>query len=160
MATPIKRSVHLTPLSRDHHNGLLFSWKLREGIKQHLPASRMRPYVTYFWREHLLEHFREEEDLLFHKLDDPLCEEALAQHAALRGQFESVLESQDESTTEYGVLADLLQQHIRFEERELFPYLEQTLSPQALEYAGNVLNDLHARPWEDAYKDEFWIHKK
>lgn len=148
------------PLSRDHHNGLLFSWKLREGMKQHLPASRMRPYVDYFWGAHLQEHFREEEDLLFSKLQDPLCEEAMAQHAALRSQFTEVLESKDEGTTQYAVLADLLQAHIRFEERELFPYLEKALPPAALEYAGKVLNDLHAKPWEDTYKDEFWIHKK
>ena len=29
---PLKRSKELAPLSREHHDGLLFAWKIKQGL--------------------------------------------------------------------------------------------------------------------------------
>ena len=58
---PIKRSKELAPLSRDHHEGLLFVWKIRQGIKKGIAPVRMAQYAGWFWENHLQEHFEKEE---------------------------------------------------------------------------------------------------
>lgn len=43
----LKRNENLKVLSREHHYGLLFSWKIREGLQKSIPTERMRPFVEY-----------------------------------------------------------------------------------------------------------------
>lgn len=42
MSQPIKRHPSLQPLSREHHYGLLLSWKIREGFKREVPPERIK----------------------------------------------------------------------------------------------------------------------
>ena len=54
-------------------------------------------------------------------------------------------------------LAEYINNHIRFEERELFAYAEQALTPEQLNEIYNELpNNLHC---ETEWKDEFWVKK-
>ncbi len=62
---PIKRNENMVPLSRDHHFGLLFCWKIRQGLKAKIDLERIRKYILHFWKSHLEQHFKEEETLLF-----------------------------------------------------------------------------------------------
>jgi hypothetical protein len=56
------------------------------------------------------------------------------------------------------VLADAVDNHIRFEERDLFPHLEKQLSEAQLESAGNRINE---KPHlSDDWPDEFWKDNK
>ena len=61
---PIKRSTQLAPLSREHHEGLLFVWKIRQGIKKEVHPERMIAFVQWFWSTELEPHFRKEENVL------------------------------------------------------------------------------------------------
>jgi len=72
---PIKRSRSLAPLSRDHHDGLLLCWKIREGIRKAIEADRIRRYVAYCLEQQLALHFIEEEEVVFAVLaeDDPMA---------------------------------------------------------------------------------------
>ena len=45
---------------------------------------------------------------------------------------------------------------IRYEERDLFPYLEQTIPPTALEDIGKKIAEIHHKEKDD-FKDEFWL---
>ncbi len=56
------------------------------------------------------------------------------------------------------MLADTITAHIRFEERELFNYLEQILSKDELD---KVFLQLEAHPVaaDEEWKDEFWVKK-
>jgi hypothetical protein len=65
MTPPIKRHISLQPLSRDHHDGLLLKWKINQGISKGVDISRIQKYVDWFFKEHLIPHFRIEEDHLF-----------------------------------------------------------------------------------------------
>jgi hemerythrin-like domain-containing protein len=147
---PIKRSKHIAPLSRDHHHGLLFCWKIRQGLKKEIDPGRIAGYVRYFWDTHLKAHFREEETLLFNRIVDYQCGQALLQHAAI----EKLIGMQDADAL--AALADLMERHIRFEERELFPHIEARLPADVLAQVGAELEALHAGHVKDDYKDEFW----
>ncbi|WP_343703714.1 hemerythrin domain-containing protein [Chitinophaga sp.] len=150
MTQPIKRSEHIAPLSRDHHHGLLFSWKIKQGLKKQADTARIAAYVAYFWETHLKQHFREEETLLFNTVKEEGCTEALRQHAAIA----ALVKRQDAGSL--AELAALMEQHIRFEERELFPHLETVLPADTLARIGAELTRLHAAEKKDDYKDEFW----
>ena len=156
---PIKRNENILPLSRDHHSGLLFCWKIREGLNLDIPLQRIRPYVAYYWNEHLQEHFREEETLLFSAVNDPLCDDAIQQHVVIRGQFQKILENDEAKAIDYNLLQTLVNDHIRFEERELFPFLETAMTEAQLAEAGAELHSQHHIPFKDEYADEFWIRR-
>src|SRR5687768_7027936 len=61
---PIKRSKQLAPLSREHHDGLLFAWKLRQGLANKTPIETLRKYCYWYWKYHINQHFHQEEDIL------------------------------------------------------------------------------------------------
>ncbi len=65
MSQPIKRHPSLQSLSREHHYGLLLSWKIREGFKREVPPERIKKYTNWFWENHLAPHFQFEESYIF-----------------------------------------------------------------------------------------------
>lgn len=153
--TPIKRNENIVPLSRDHHHGLLFVWKLRQGIRHGAAPERMAPYVAYFWTDHLAPHFREEEELLFnHAPENELVQQALREHVEIRQLAEAAALATGEAPLQ--ALADLVNNHIRFEERTLFPFLEQNLSEETLREIGAALDAVH-HPTDDTWEDAFWM---
>lgn len=158
---PIKRNKNIVILSREHHSGLLFCWKIRQGIKKNAEAERIQQYVSYFWKDHLYKHFNEEETLMFLKVDDDACRKALEQHDQIRLLFKLV--TNRATPISYSLLtqlADMVDDHIRFEERELFPHLEKVLDEEQLKHIGAALEQSHAVVHPDQYPDAFWTGKK
>ena len=151
---PLKRNENLVKLSRDHHAGLLFCWKIRQGVKYHIETSRMIKYVKYFWDHHFASHFKEEEEFLFAPFRDEEVQKALDDHQKIKTFVEKVgvsgMESEDDILLE---LADTIDDHIRYEERVLFPHLQERLSEQQLELIGEQIVD---EPLTDNFEDEFW----
>ncbi|NCT95599.1 MAG: hemerythrin domain-containing protein, partial [Chitinophagaceae bacterium] len=116
----MKRNEQIVPLSRDHHAGLLFCWKIRQGIRNQTETERIRQYVLYFWQEHLKTHFREEEELLFSTTTDVLIGRAISEHRILENRIRQVIDNKQINDTLLEEIADLTDNHIRFEERILF----------------------------------------
>jgi hemerythrin-like domain-containing protein len=161
MNKPIKRSQHMVELSKDHHAGLLFSWKIKEGLKRDVELSRIKKYVNYFWEHHLKLHFQEEEALLFNRIDqDALSRQGKNEHQMLQNRFNRLNHNENAVKDEYFEFAELLIKHIRFEERILLPHLEQALPLSALKSVEAYLTQQHPVPFKDNYPDEFWIDKK
>ena len=154
----MKRHESITPLSRDHHAGLLCCWKIRQGIRKNIVPSRVLTYIQYFWHHHLEGHFKEEETLLFVLAQNEWIEQAVREHRELRERIGSL--EKDASPEKLLQFAKQLDDHIRFEERILFPYLEETLSAEQLDNIGRQLQELHAKVKEDDYEDEFWATAK
>nr|WP_315030158.1 hemerythrin domain-containing protein [uncultured Chryseobacterium sp.] len=149
----MKRNENIVLLSRDHHFGLLCSWKIRQGLRKEVEAERIKKYILYFWKNHLEEHFREEEQILFPYLEDEFTSRIQSEH----GQLKAVV-SQIENSEELNLFSDfagLLEQHIRFEERDWFPHLEENLNNTSLDQIGKELNHIHPEE-SDEYDDEFW----
>jgi hemerythrin-like domain-containing protein len=155
---PIKRNENIVLLSKDHHFALLFCWKIRNGLKYEADLQRIRSYINYFWDTHLHKHFTEEEIILFKDIDDHLVKTALDQHKEITSQIDIINSNKNISAGIYNKLADIVDAHIRFEERELFPHLETLLSEHALNKIGLQLNKEHSIIPDD-YADEFWLKK-
>ncbi len=141
------RHASLIPLTQDHHQGLALALRCRkQALGQIRPMGaeglreRAKEFVA-FYASNLVPHFRAEEEVLFPLLrsavpgSGEMIDELVRDHAQIRAaipQFESGI----------GLaklifdLGDLLERHIRKEERELFPLFEQHVEGENAETAG------------------------
>jgi hemerythrin-like domain-containing protein len=152
---PIKRSEQLAPLSREHHDGLLFVWKIRQGIEKKSTLEQMRNYALWFWRHHIKPHFYQEEKILLPHMphDHPMRTRLIEEHEHIRELILGLDDEADKRTLV--ILCDLLDKHIRFEERELFGFLEQHLPKETLD---EIYRELQKHPVMegDDWKEKFW----
>ncbi|GAA0564578.1 hemerythrin domain-containing protein [Chitinophaga japonensis] len=155
---PVKRSPALVPLSRDHHDGLLLCWKIREGTRKAVDADRIRRYVIHCFERELAAHFQEEEALVFTVLaaDDPMKRTALAQHEELRRLAGELEKAHGGGQAYLAAFADKLDEHIRYEERALFPYIEAKLSGEQLQEMGLAIEAMHRKGTASVWPDPFW----
>lgn len=138
----MKRTPALQPLSRDHHQALFVAQKLRRASAATL--SEAQHAFLAFWRSHGRHHFRCEEEILlpayagYGNAHHPLVLRVLADHVVIRHVADQLegSEARLEALQELGVqLAD----HVRLEERELFPLIEQALPAAELERVAAAL---------------------
>ena len=99
-----------------------------------------------FLSRHELSHFAKEESVLLPALDDSPTARALearvrTDHEFLRAALLRMRGAQPAAdlNTVHEV-GQRLRAHVRMEERELFPYIERKLSPEALERLGTELD--------------------
>jgi len=155
---PIKRHQALVQLSRDHHFGLLLVWKIRYGLKNSIETERIKNYIRFFFEEDLKEHFQEEERNLFSKLpkDNPYYLQAMDEHQEIYKLIEE-MESGTNRKSLVEEFANILEKHIRFEERTLFNYLQTKLSTEEL---NNLYSEESTKATtDDRWNDHFWTSK-
>lgn len=154
--TPIKRHAAMISLSKDHHFGLLLVWKIRQGLAKKIETERISNYVLYFFEMDLEQHFKEEEELLFPCLpvDDPLRLKAVDQHQAINKLIAAIRANKNDGSLLIQ-MADQLESHIRFEERELFNHIQSTLSEIELEKLAEKLST-DSKSMDDKWEDAFW----
>jgi quercetin dioxygenase-like cupin family protein len=125
----VKRHAALIPFSHDHHHALVEARRLREAaVSGPDPEAAVAAFLGFFAAVNV-PHFREEEETLFPLVagfDDarPLIVEALLDHQRLHALVAELPRSLDvrASMREIG---ELLEAHVRREERELFPLIER-----------------------------------
>jgi hemerythrin-like domain-containing protein len=156
MGKPIKRSEHIIQLSKEHHFSLLFCWKVRSGLKKEVEIGRVVDYINYFWKEHLLPHFKEE-DVLFSTVHDTLVKRAYDEHHEINATVHRLNSSTLREAPSLALkIADLVDNHVRFEERELFPHLERAIDEPRLIEIGKEIQQLQPEVAQDTFADEFW----
>lgn len=69
----------------------------------------------------------------------------------------TIIEAAPVQSSWFGPLADALDNHIRFEERILFPYIEKEVPEEKLVELGKQLQQMHPLNEKDTYSDEFWM---
>jgi hemerythrin-like domain-containing protein len=151
---PIKRSEQLAPLSREHHEGLLFVWKLRKGLKNGTDVRIISSYIQWFWEQHLQQHFRAEEEILAPLMpgNHPMIERMLEEHQEIEASIHINESIADEALIES--LATLVNDHIRYEERELFGEAERLLGKEGLDKVFAAL-DKEAKSCGE-FEQPFW----
>ncbi len=146
----------MQPLSREHHDGLLFVWKIRQGLHNGTNIDKLQKYVRWFWKYHIRPHFFQEEKILLSYLpaDHPLGKKLKDDHAEIL----EILHTIDREVDKFDLvnLAKFIELHIRWEEREFFQYLEENLSSIQLEEINEKLSQ-HPVSCEIDWKDEFWV---
>jgi len=148
---PIKRHQALQPLSRQHHFGLLFSWKIRKGFGKNVAPERMMRFAKWFFVKEIEPHFNDEEKYLFPILEpgNELIERALKEHRRIKRLFRDT-ENPEKSLHK---LEEELDAHIRFEERVLFNEIQKIATPEQLARIEEIHEELET-PAE--YEDPFW----
>jgi hemerythrin-like domain-containing protein len=156
---PIKRSEQLQPLSREHHDGLLFVWKLKQGLENRVSMEILKEYTSWYWRHHIRPHFFQEEKILipFMPVQHPMAVQLKKEHDYIRELILNIDREPDKH--DFIRLSNLIESHIRFEERELFQFLEERLSKNQLT---EIYEKLEQHPvfCKEEWKDEFWVKKK
>lgn len=147
---PIRRDEFLKPLSRDHHEGLLFCWKIKTGLQKNISLERLEAFAKYFFINELLPHFKAEEKEVFPLLgnEHELVQRALFEHRQLKELF-----SEHHMTLQtFTEMMAQLNYHIRFEERILFQAIQDLLREKGRD--GADLSHQHTTP--PLYIDPFW----
>lgn len=143
----VKRSKELRPLSSEHHQALLVAFQLKKGLAGHgetAGAPRDLPGLVTLARRYedalLRTHTRAEEELLGRHLDDESLRRLKFEHAELLRLMEVAKTGRPaESRAALTSFADLLERHIRWEERELFPAVEDRVEAADLLHVGEEL---------------------
>lgn len=148
---PIKRHIALQPLSRQHHFGLLFSWKIRKGFQNNIEIGRMQEYAKWFYKHEITPHFHDEEKYVFPILDkeNELIERALKEHRRIKRLFNDTKDPEKSLSK----LEEELDAHIRFEERILFNEIQKFATEAQLAKIEEIHSDLKKTP---DYRDPFW----
>lgn len=151
---PLKRHQALKPLSRQHHFGLLFSWKIRKGLNENISTNRLKAYVNWFFKHEIEPHFKLEEDHIFRILDvqHPLIVRALKEHR----QIEKLFHDKNEPQNSLRLLEAKLEAHIRFEERVLFTEIQEVATKEELEKIEKIHFDKDDKDDKENYPDPFW----
>ena len=150
-----KRHPSLISLSQDHHHGLALALRLRQGDKSLLndgwthDRREQARRALKFYQEELSVHFRLEENVLFPEMmkyvvhSSSLITTLIAQHRQMEKLIVRLQGSEpaplDRTLIELG---EILEQHIRSEERDLFPAYERDMPPQV---ANEILKLLQQR---------------
>jgi hemerythrin-like domain-containing protein len=130
------RHPGLITLSHDHHQGLALALRCRkQALGQLKPMGgeglrlRAQEFCDFF-RANLKAHFRAEEEILFPHMrallpeSEPIIHRLLLDHEKIREAIPH-LEAGTGLAKLIFDLGDLLERHIRKEEREVFPLFEQ-----------------------------------
>ncbi|HEX4849872.1 MAG TPA: hemerythrin domain-containing protein, partial [Puia sp.] len=99
-----------------------------------------------FYDRELKYHFKQEEEYVFTLVppDDPLRVQAENDHKKIHSLVESI--KQNGGDIQYlKEFADLLEAHIRFEERILFNHLQEKMKPEELEELLLKINDVRSK---------------
>lgn len=132
----MKRTEALTQLSRDHHQSLFVALRLKQATDDSLPE--VIELLTQHWNEHAGPHFDIEEEVLLAAFaehggaGDPMAERVTREHAELRAAITGLITADSPDLAATHELATALKDHVRFEEREFFPRLEEVLPEQVL----------------------------
>lgn len=148
----IKRHKGLHPLSHHHHHALVAAHRLmKAGTEESKFSLKELPGILRtFWHNEGQQHFREEEELLlplyarYGSLDRPEIIDMLLEHVKLRSLIMQALEQEAPSAEFLRAIGQLLETHVRKEERVTFGLIEDAIPDEALHHLGPEFTDLTA----------------
>ena len=144
---PAKRSRELKPLSSEHHQALLVAFQLKKAIAGHAETAGaprdmdgLVALARRFEESVFLVHIEAEEQLLGRHLSPADSRRLREEHRELR-ELLSDARSARQAARRAPLLAfaELLERHVRWEERELFGRLEGAVPPEELATLGHAL---------------------
>lgn len=120
-------------LTTELNEVLLIAWKIRQGLRKHVPYNILNAYVQFEWQHTLEPLFLAEERCICNLLDpfDGLRLKAEVEHHHIRQQACATPgngESDDACCQVLGRFADMLQEVTYFEDSMLFPVLKSKIA--------------------------------
>jgi len=142
MTASSRRHESLIPLSREHQYALMLCLRIHRGLIEHGAETKWLKMKAgqsvLFFEGELVKHFQAEEEFLFPPMRElpgalGIIDELLVEHGKLRGLIDQLRQIEVHSlAATLKEFADILEAHIRKEERELFPIYEQQASPETI----------------------------
>jgi hemerythrin-like domain-containing protein len=139
----MKRDPALARLSRDHQHGLAVALQLRRATADTAPAAEAAFHA--FWEGEGQRHFHAEEEVLLPAVAQwiPPAHEAvvrvLVEHVDIRRRAAELARTPVAELDDLHALGDRLRQHIRHEERVLFPHIEEAVPHEELSAVAEAL---------------------
>ncbi|MBI3580496.1 MAG: hemerythrin domain-containing protein [Nitrospinae bacterium] len=122
----MKRSQELIRFSREHHPALVLARRVKLNAPGGGVFKRLAGEFPAKWKKEIAPHFAEEERSILPRLvaagATELAERLQRDHAELRRLSTQAMGGDAAALKEFG---KLIYDHIRFEERVLFPYYEK-----------------------------------
>jgi hemerythrin-like domain-containing protein len=146
----MKRDPSLAPLSHEHQHGLAVALQLKRATAETARAAKAE-FIS-FWKDEGERHFRAEEELLLPAAARyvPAAHAAvvrvLVEHVELRRRAADLALTPVPEPDDLHALGDHLHQHIRHEERILFPLIEDSLPEAELGELAGVLGRAEILP--------------
>lgn len=144
-----RRHNSLIPLSREHHYGLLVCLRIHRGLGTHLEdrdwLQERAQKVLRFFQGDLSTHFKVEEEIVFPAMSGiSKAAETIHQLISEHRQIEILVQQlRQEDGRRLALLlqefADLLEVHIRREERILFPFYEAQVPSELAKQVGEQI---------------------
>lgn len=143
----MRRTRQLKPLSSEHHQALLVAFQLKKGLAGHAESAGapkdlpgLLALARRFEEQVFRTHTRAEEDVLGKFLVEADMRRLEAEHAEMTRLVEAARTARPtDLRAALNAFADLLERHIRWEERELFPYAEDHVDEATLADIGGEL---------------------
>lgn len=140
----MKRHSAIVPLSHDHHHALILAQALKKnapktGLGSKSAEEKTEAAINSYNTE-LIPHFNHEEVLLFplalgkDEELDKMIHDILEEHDKIRSSIETLRDGDLEENLD--AFGKLLENHVRTEERTLFPKIEEVVGEEEL----NILN--------------------
>ena len=145
----MRRHRALQPLSREHHNGLLCVRRLMQSADADAEVRKqaIRDF-RQLWVDEFAEHLLQEERWLAPVITPVLRRRLREEHQQIRDLANAAIQQElaDDPPSDWvRRLADMLRDHIRWEERELFPAIEKSSSQEELNKIEAALREVDAR---------------
>ena len=141
-----RRHESLIPLSREHHYGLLVCLRIHRGIENHQAnvswLSERAEKVIRFFESDLKTHFKAEEEIVFPAMSGiedsrATIDQVVDEHRNLERLVHRLRKARElQLAPLLREFADLLEAHIRTEERVLFPRYELYVSSELAKQVG------------------------
>jgi len=150
----MERSEELAPLSREHHVALALALRLRRATET--DAAEVREAFLDFFEHESRAHFRAEEELLLPAFarhapaDDPDVVRVLVEHVEIRRRAADLVAG-ERPPSDLNELGEILHDHVRHEERTLFPRIEEALTGEELRTLAAALADAE---WQASTSEE------
>jgi len=120
------RHPAVVEFSRDHHFGLVFCRHMLRLLKSKSDIEHIRLLFGLFWKNELKSHTESEEKFISALQTVPAIRQMESDHIKMGEMF---TECHDYGYDELKDLVNLLENHIRFEEKVLFPRVAALLLP-------------------------------
>lgn len=147
------RNKNLYVFSHEHHHGLVFAVRLKKASQTN--SETLKKYVLHFWNTALDAHFKNEEELFLHLLTNKdIKTQFLREHKLINSLINDIQSANEDFIQKARELSDQLKLHIKFEEKVLFPWLQDNLSPDELYQIGESLKSIEVKSHE--FEPKFW----
>ncbi len=155
----MKRAEQLKKLSHQHHNGLMAVLLLKKGVEKKAALDVLNGFVIHTWENELRTHFIKEEVYLhphFLHLSGlmPMYEQMKTEHHEIRRMIDAI-RSGESSIELIRSFYTSLEKHIRFEERDLFEYIQDHIGAEQFAAVEKSLDVLTASACSN-YPVKFW----